>query len=116
MGYFTSVMCSFFVSTEVVFISQSFSQSNNYLHVQGQATGVSSANIMSEVLRDVRGGGGGGRGGRVGGGREREGVGSEAGADSLLPIVSSQRERFKQRNTELEAVSNKGKRETKSCI
>lgn len=26
------------------------------------------------------------------------------GAESLLPIVSSQRERFKQRNTELEAV------------
>ena len=51
---------------------------------------------MSEVLRDV--GGGGGRG------REREAVGSEGGADSLLPIVSSQRERFKQRNTELEAV------------
>lgn len=51
---------------------------------------------MSEVLRDV--GGGGGKG------REREGVGSEGGADSLLPIVSSQRERFKQRNMELEAV------------
>ena len=27
------------------------------------------------------------------------------GAESLLPIVSSQRERFKQRNAELEAVS-----------
>lgn len=57
---------------------------------------MSSANIMFEVLRDV--GGGGAKG------RERETVGSEAGADSLLPIVSSQRERFKQRNTELEAV------------
>ena len=30
---------------------------------------------------------------------------SVAGADSLLPIVSSQRERFRQRNVELEAVS-----------
>ena len=55
---------------------------------------------MSEVLRDVGGGGGKGRG--------WEGVGSEAGADSLLPIVSSQRERFKQRNTELEAVRSGG--------
>ena len=53
----------------------------------------SSATIMFEALRDVSGGGGGG------GGREGEG-----GADSLLPIVSSQRERFKQRNVELEAV------------
>ena len=55
---------------------------------------------MSEVLRDVGGGGGKGRG--------WEGVGSEAGADSLLSIVSSQRERFKQRNTELEAVRSGG--------
>ena len=29
-----------------------------------------------------------------------------SGAGSLLPIVSSQRERFKQRNAELEAVSS----------
>ena len=48
---------------------------------------------MSEVLRDVGGGGG----------RETV-VGSDGGADSLLPIVSSQRERFRQRNVELEAV------------
>jgi homeobox protein cut-like len=58
---------------------------------EGQATGSSSASIMSEVLRDVGGGGG------------RETVGSDGGADSLLPIVSSQRERFRQRNMELEA-------------
>lgn len=55
----------------------------------------SSAEIISEALRDV----------------EPESakvkVTSEVvgGADSLLPIVSSQRERFKQRNIELEAVS-----------
>ena len=55
---------------------------------------------MSEVLRDVGGGGG------------RETVGSDGGADSLLPIVSSQRERFRQRNLELEAVrEGKGGRE-----
>ena len=52
---------------------------------------------MSEVLRDVGPGGGG----------ERLVMGSEGGHDSLLPIVSSQRERFKQRNLELEAVSDR---------
>ena len=62
---------------------------------------------MSEVLRDM--GGGEGRGGGGGGGR---GATSEAtSADSLLPIVSSQRERFKQRNTELEAVRREGRGE-----
>lgn len=30
--------------------------------------------------------------------------GDSSGVDSLLPIVTSQRERFKQRNLELEAV------------
>ncbi|CAI8039389.1 Protein CASP, partial [Geodia barretti] len=59
---------------------------------EGQATGSSSASIMSEVLRDVGGGGG----------RETV-VGSDGGADSLLLIVSGQRERFRQRNVELEA-------------
>ena len=52
---------------------------------------MSSADIMSEVLSDV--------------GREGRGeMAGDNGANSLLPIVSSQRERFKQRNTELEAV------------
>ena len=31
-------------------------------------------------------------------------AGDSSGVDSLLPIVTSQRERFKQRNLELEAV------------
>lgn len=31
-------------------------------------------------------------------------TGDSSGVDSLLPIVTSQRERFKQRNLELEAV------------
>ena len=55
--------------------------------------------IMSEALRGssavATGGGNGGVAAlEVAGG----------GAESLLPIVSSQRERFKQRNVELEAV------------
>jgi homeobox protein cut-like len=52
----------------------------------------SSAEIISEAVRDVE---------------AKVNVPGEAlgGASSLLPIVSSQRERFKQRNVELEAVS-----------
>ena len=55
-----------------------------------------SAEIMSEALRDVETD-------RAKVGVPGDGVG---GASSLLPIVSSQRERFKQRNIELEAVSS----------
>lgn len=73
----------------------------------GQAATSPSASIMSELLRDVGGGGRGGGGGGGGRGGEEEEVervrGSDGGADSLLPIVSSQRERFRQRNMELEA-------------
>ena len=54
----------------------------------------SSAVIMSEALRGSTSSSGGGVC------MERTG-----GAESLLPIVTSQRERFRQRNTELEAVS-----------
>ena len=53
---------------------------------------------MFDVLRGIEGGGGEGAGRGERGGSESE------GASSLLPIVSSQRERFKQRNSELEAV------------
>lgn len=60
---------------------------------EGQNGTPLSAVIMSEALR------GGSGTGVVS--MERTG-----GAESLLPIVSSQRERFKQRNTELEAVSD----------
>ena len=62
--------------------------------VEGQATS-SSAEFMFEALRDVQGEG------------PKSNLTSAVvgGADSLLPIVSSQRERFKQRNMELEAVS-----------
>ena len=60
---------------------------------EGQNGTPSSALIMSEALR----------GGAGGGGLCVERAGG--GVDSLLPIVSSQRERFKQRNTELEVVS-----------
>lgn len=63
---------------------------------QGQAT-PSSAEILSEALRDVQVG--------------AKGQGEfPSGAESLLPIVSSQRERFKLRNMELETVSNFQKR------
>lgn len=62
---------------------------------EGLATSPSSAEIMSEALRDVEANG-----------AKVSMVGDVVGgASSLLPIVSSQRERFKQRNTELEAVS-----------
>ena len=58
---------------------------------EGQANISSSAEFISGALRDVQG---------------RESVkASSGGANSLLTIVSSQRERFKQRNIELEAVS-----------
>lgn len=55
----------------------------------------SSAEIISEAVRDVE---------TV---RAKITVAGDVlgGANSLLPIVSSQRERFKQRNVELEAVS-----------
>ena len=55
----------------------------------------SSADIITEALRGVEAEG------------TKASVTSDVvgGADSLLPIVSSQRERFKQRNVELEAVS-----------
>ena len=56
-----------------------------------QAAPPTSADIISEALKDVQ--------------VERKSAGEVRGADSLLPIVSSQRERFKQRNLELEAVS-----------
>ena len=67
------------------------------------ASSPSSAELISEALRDV----------------EPESAKVKAtytgsvvgGADSLLPIVSSQRERFKQRNIELEAVSRGKKSE-----
>ena len=70
-----------------------------FLAVRGEGTdGVTnaSAEIISEVVRGV----------------EVEAAkvnGSDVmgGASSLLPIVSSQRERFKQRTVELEAVSAK---------
>ena len=54
----------------------------------------SSADIISEAVRDVETDG------------AKVNVSSDvlSGASSLLPIVSSQRERFKQRNVELEAV------------
>ena len=64
---------------------------------EGQATSPTSADFLSEALRDVQG-----ESARVNNGAS-DMVG---GADSLLPIVSSQRERFKQRNVELEAVSS----------
>ncbi len=68
-----------------------------FLAVRGEGTeGVvnTSAEIISEALRGVEGEGAKVNGGEVMG-----------GASSLLPIVSSQRERFKQRTVELEAVS-----------
>ena len=68
-----------------------------YLPVRGEGVGQdatpSSAEILSEAIKDIRVP------------QERKSVGEMTGADSLLPIVSSQRERFKQRNIELEAVS-----------
>ena len=68
-----------------------------YLPVRGEGEGQdatpSSADILSEAIKDISGR------------SERKSVGEMTGADSLLPIVSSQRERFKQRNIELEAVS-----------
>lgn len=59
------------------------------------ASSLSSADILSEAVRDVETE------------RGKASVPSDVmgGASSLLPIVSSQRERFKQRNLELEAVS-----------
>lgn len=76
-----------------------------YLAVRGEGEGMASsaptsAEIISEVLRDVEPDGT--RSGADAGGMPGDVVG---GATSLLPIVSSQRERFKQRNIELEAVS-----------
>ena len=68
-----------------------------YLPVRGEGEGQdatpSSADIISEAVKDIHVS------------TERKSVGEMTGADSLLPIVSSQRERFKQRNVELEAVS-----------
>ena len=60
---------------------------------EGQDTTLSSAEIISEAIKDISVP------------SERKSVGEITGADSLLPIVTSQRERFKQRNLELEAVS-----------
>lgn len=56
---------------------------------------LSSADIITEALRGVEV--------VVDGSKASDVV--VGGADSLLPIVSSQRERFRQRNVELEAVS-----------
>ncbi len=67
-----------------------FSQSGNDSHIHG----------CPSPLQDVQARGGVERSISVGG----SSVGG-SGMDSLLPIVSSQRERFKQRNVELEAVS-----------
>lgn len=68
-----------------------------YLPVRGEGEGQdatpSSAEIISEAIKDI------------GVPPERKSIGEITGADSLLPIVTSQRERFKQRNLELEAVS-----------
>ena len=63
--------------------------------VEGTKETSSSAEIISNALRDVETD------------RAKVSVSGDAvgGASSLLPIVSSQRERFKQRNMELEAVS-----------
>lgn len=84
--------------TLIAQLESDLSRVQPYLPVRGEGEGMaspSSAEIMSEVLRDV----------------EQESVKVKpaadvaGGANSLLPIVSSQRERFKQRNIELEAVS-----------
>ncbi len=60
--------------------------------------------VCSLPLQDAQAGGGLERSTSVGGPGRSTYVGG-SGIDSLLPIVSSQRERFKQRNVELEAVS-----------
>ena len=68
-----------------------------YLPIRGEGEGQdampSSAEIISEAIKDISVP------------LERKSISEIAGADSLLPIVTSQRERFKQRNLELEAVS-----------
>ena len=72
-----------------------------YLPVRGEGEGQdatpTSAEIISEAIKDIH----------ARAPSERKSVGEMTGADSLLPIVSSQRERFKQRNMELEAVSTR---------
>ncbi len=60
--------------------------------------------VCSLPLQDAQTGGGLERGTSVGSAGRSTYV-EGPGMDSLLPIVSSQRERFKQRNVELEAVS-----------
>ncbi|XP_064392801.1 protein CASP-like [Halichondria panicea] len=65
---------------------------------EGEGQASNPANLLSEALKDVQARGGVERSISVGG----SSVGG-SGMDSLLPIVSSQRERFKQRNVELEA-------------
>ena len=71
-----------------------------YLPIRGEGEGQdaspSSADIISEAIKDIH----------VPSERKKS-MGEVTGADSLLPIVFSQRERFKQRNMELEAVSSR---------
>lgn len=90
--------------TLIAQLESDLSKVQPFLTAQGEGVGQSamppsSADIISEVLKDVQ--------------TDSAKVittatlppGEVGGADSLLPIVSSQRERFKQRNMELEAVS-----------
>jgi len=90
----------------IVQLEKDLSSVQPYLPLQQGSEGAASTNsslpavIMSEALRgtSAMATGVGGTGGVVA--LEMAG----GGAESLLPIVSSQRERFKQRNAELEAV------------